>query len=137
MCKIPQPGPRIIQTRVCADNVVVVVGFFLCVCCLFVVFFQNSPLLLLQFYAHVEEAEWAIETMKEFNKPVACTMRICTVGDMDGVSPGDCAVRMVKAGKLLYVKTLRLCQRTGRTCISLGCSWFFGLSILLKNRSLE
>ena len=52
-----------------------------------------------QFFANVEEAEWAIETMKELNKPVACTLRICPVGDLDGVSPQDCAVRMVKAGK--------------------------------------
>ncbi|XP_072045474.1 betaine--homocysteine S-methyltransferase 1-like [Amphiura filiformis] len=59
---------------------------------------KGADFLLGEFYAHVEEAEWAIETMKEFNKPVACTMRICTVGDMDGVSPGDCAVRMAKAG---------------------------------------
>ena len=46
----------------------------------------------------MEEAEWAIMVMKEWNKPVACTMRICTVGDLGGVTPQDCAIRMAKAG---------------------------------------
>ena len=53
-----------------------------------------------KFFANVEEAEWAIEIMKELQKPIACTMRICPAGDHDGISPQDCAVRMAEAGKL-------------------------------------
>ncbi len=52
----------------------------------------------IQFLSYAEEAEWAIEVMKELNKPIACTMRISSSGDFGGVSPGECAVRMVKAG---------------------------------------
>ncbi len=57
-------------------------------------------IIFLKFYAHVEEAEWAIETMKDYNIPVACTMRICGIGDKDGVSTEECAVRMAEAGEL-------------------------------------
>ena len=59
---------------------------------------HSSILSSLQFFGYVEEAEWAIETMKESNKPVACTMRIGPMGDYKGVSPQDCAVRMARAG---------------------------------------
>ena len=47
----------------------------------------------------MEEAEWAIEVMKELGVPVACTMRVGPTGDFDDVSPGDCAVRMANTGK--------------------------------------
>ncbi|XP_072043049.1 betaine--homocysteine S-methyltransferase 1-like, partial [Amphiura filiformis] len=59
---------------------------------------KGVDFLLGEFYAHVGEAEWAIETMKEYNVPVACTMRICSVGDQNGVDTETCAVRMAKAG---------------------------------------
>ncbi|XP_072039941.1 betaine--homocysteine S-methyltransferase 1-like isoform X2 [Amphiura filiformis] len=59
---------------------------------------KGVDFLLGEFYAHVEEAEWAIEVMKEYKIPVACTMRICSTGDKDGVSTENCAIRMVKAG---------------------------------------
>ena len=35
----------------------------------------------------MEEAEWAIEVMKELGVPVACTMRVGPTGDFDDVSP--------------------------------------------------
>ena len=47
----------------------------------------------------MEEAEWAIEVMKELGVPVACTLRMGPTGDMQNISPGECAVRMTKAGK--------------------------------------
>lgn len=58
----------------------------------------NLELLLCQYYEHVEEAEWAIEVCKETGKPTACSLCIGPEGDLHGVSPGDCAVRLAKAG---------------------------------------
>lgn len=49
----------------------------------------------------MEEAEWAVQVLKSSGKPVAATMCIGPDGDLNGVSPGDCAVRLVKAGKTL------------------------------------
>lgn len=52
----------------------------------------------LQFFDHVEEAVWAVEVLKTSSKTVAATLCISPYGDMHGVSPGECAVRLVKAG---------------------------------------
>ena len=52
----------------------------------------------LQYFEHVEEAEWAVQVLKASGKPVAACMCIGPDGDMHGVSPGECAVRLVKAG---------------------------------------
>ena len=46
----------------------------------------------------MEEAEWAVEVMKSTGKPTAITMCIGPAGDSSGVSPGECAVRMARAG---------------------------------------
>ncbi|NXT12797.1 BHMT1 methyltransferase, partial [Prunella fulvescens] len=46
----------------------------------------------------IAEAVWAVEVLKESGKPVAATMCIGPEGDMHGVSPGQCAVQLVKAG---------------------------------------
>ena len=51
-----------------------------------------------QFFLHVEECEWAIEVCKEFNLPIAAMITIGPLGDFNDVSPGDCAVRMSRAG---------------------------------------
>ncbi|XP_027625759.1 S-methylmethionine--homocysteine S-methyltransferase BHMT2 isoform X2 [Tupaia chinensis] len=51
-----------------------------------------------KYFEHVEEAVWAVEVLKEFDKPVAVTMCIGPEGDMRGVTPGECAVKLVKAG---------------------------------------
>ncbi|PIK58113.1 putative betaine--homocysteine S-methyltransferase 1 [Apostichopus japonicus] len=59
---------------------------------------KKVDFLLAEFFAYIEEAEWAIEVMKGFGLPVACTMNIGPAGDRSGVSPGDCAIRMAKAG---------------------------------------
>ena len=42
--------------------------------------------------------EWAIEACKESGKPICATMCIGPEGDMHGVSAGECATRMAKAG---------------------------------------
>lgn len=52
-----------------------------------------------QYFEHVEEAVWAVEVLKEAGKPVAATLCIGPEGDLNGVSPGECAVRLAKAGK--------------------------------------
>lgn len=52
----------------------------------------------LQYFEHVEEAVWAVEVLKATGKPVAASLCIGPKGDMHGVSPGECAVRLVKAG---------------------------------------
>jgi len=52
-----------------------------------------------QYFEHVEEMEWAIEVATSTPLPVAATMCIGPEGDMHGVSAGNCAVRMAKAGK--------------------------------------
>lgn len=51
-----------------------------------------------QYFEHVEEAEWAVQVLKATGKPVAATLCIGPEGDLNGVSPGECGVRLVKAG---------------------------------------
>lgn len=52
----------------------------------------------LQYFEHVEEAEWAVQVLKTTGKPVAASLCIGPDGDLNRVSPGDCAVRLVNAG---------------------------------------
>jgi len=54
--------------------------------------------LLCEYFEHIEEIEWAIEVCKETGKAVAATMCIGPMGDIDGVSAAECAVRMARAG---------------------------------------
>jgi len=54
--------------------------------------------LIAEYYEHIEEIEWAIEVLKESELPVCANMCIGPEGDMHGVSAGECAVRMAKAG---------------------------------------
>lgn len=51
-----------------------------------------------EFFRHVEEAAWAVEVLKTSGKTVGATLCISPHGDMNGVPPGECAVRLVKAG---------------------------------------
>jgi len=63
------------------------------------VFLENKvDFMICEYYEHVEEMEWAIEVCKEGKLPIAATMCIGPEGDLHGVSTGECAVRMVKAG---------------------------------------
>jgi len=65
----------------------------------FEIYVKNKvDFLLAEFIGYVEEAEWAIEVLKTSGMPVACTLRIGPMGDLAGVSPGECAVRMARAG---------------------------------------
>jgi len=63
----------------------------------------------LQYFEHVEEAEWAVQVLKASGKPVAACMCIGPDGDMHGVSTGECAVRLVKAGEYI-LSCLVLCS---------------------------
>ncbi|XP_001640891.2 S-methylmethionine--homocysteine S-methyltransferase BHMT2 isoform X1 [Nematostella vectensis] len=58
----------------------------------------GMDLLIAEYISHVQEAEWMVEVMKESGKPVAVTMAISREGDRHGVLPGECAVRLVRAG---------------------------------------
>ncbi|XP_063589730.1 betaine--homocysteine S-methyltransferase 1-like isoform X1 [Penaeus indicus] len=51
-----------------------------------------------EFFMYVEEIEWVIEELLKSGLPVAATMSIGKEGDLAGVSPGECAVRMARAG---------------------------------------
>lgn len=59
---------------------------------------ENVDFLIAEYYEHIEEMEWAIETLKESGKPICANMCIGPEGDMHGNSAGECAVRMAKAG---------------------------------------
>uniref|UniRef100_I3KAP1 Betaine--homocysteine S-methyltransferase 1 n=1 Tax=Oreochromis niloticus TaxID=8128 RepID=I3KAP1_ORENI len=59
---------------------------------------KNVDFLIAEYFEHVEEAEWAVQVLKTSGKPVAASLCIGPKGDMHGVSPGECAVRLVKAG---------------------------------------
>ncbi|KXJ04753.1 S-methylmethionine--homocysteine S-methyltransferase BHMT2, partial [Exaiptasia diaphana] len=49
-------------------------------------------------FNHVEEAVWATEQCKKSGLPVAMCVSISEIGDLDGVLPDECAVRVAKAG---------------------------------------
>lgn len=59
---------------------------------------HNVDYILVEFFFNILEIEVAIKVAKQYNKPVAATMRIGPPGDLNGVSSGECAVRMAKAG---------------------------------------
>lgn len=59
---------------------------------------NNVDFLICEYFEHVEEITWAIEVCKETGLPVCSTMCIGHEGDMHGVSAGDCAVQMARAG---------------------------------------
>ncbi|XP_042880238.1 betaine--homocysteine S-methyltransferase 1-like [Penaeus japonicus] len=51
-----------------------------------------------EFFMYVEEIEWVIEEVLKSKLPVAATMCIGPEGDLAGVNPGQCGVRMARAG---------------------------------------
>jgi len=63
------------------------------------IFIKNKvDFLVCELFIYIEEMEWAIEVCKKAGLPIAATMCIGNEGDLHGVSPGDCAVRMTRAG---------------------------------------
>ena len=59
---------------------------------------NDIDMIICEYFRNIEEMEWAIELVRSKNKPVAATMCVGPKGDVDGVSLGECAVRMAKAG---------------------------------------
>lgn len=53
-----------------------------------------------QLFRYVEQAEWATEVIKARGKPVVVCLSISLTGDMTGILPGECAVRVARAGKI-------------------------------------
>ncbi|CAN8011979.1 unnamed protein product [Ixodes pacificus] len=63
------------------------------------VFVANKmDFLICEYFEHVEEMEMAIEVCKKTGLPTVASLCIGPEGDMHGVSAGQCAIRMVKAG---------------------------------------
>lgn len=62
-------------------------------------FVENKvDFLVAEYFEHIEEMEWAIESLKGSGLPVCSTMCIGPEGDLSDVSAEECAVRMAKAG---------------------------------------
>lgn len=59
---------------------------------------NDVELILCEYFRNIIEMEWAIEVAQEFNLPVAATMCMGPCGDENGVSVGECAIRMARAG---------------------------------------
>jgi len=63
------------------------------------VFKENGvDFMIAEYYEHVEEMVWAIETCLEYDFVTAANMCIGKEGDMHGTSTGDCALQMYEAG---------------------------------------
>uniref|UniRef100_A0A672HVT2 Betaine--homocysteine S-methyltransferase 1-like n=1 Tax=Salarias fasciatus TaxID=181472 RepID=A0A672HVT2_SALFA len=59
---------------------------------------KDIDFFMVEYFDYVEEAVWGVEVMKTGGKPVGATLCISPHGDREGVPPGECAVRLVKAG---------------------------------------
>merc|ERR1712029_266799 len=60
---------------------------------------NDIDMILCEYFRNIEEMEWALELVKKTtDKPCGATMCVGPNGDVDGVSLGECAVRMAKAG---------------------------------------
>jgi len=59
---------------------------------------NNVDFMIAEYFEHVEECEWAIESCLTLGIPVAANMCIGPDGDLHGNSCEECAVRMAKAG---------------------------------------
>ncbi|CAB3980175.1 betaine--homocysteine S-methyltransferase 1, partial [Paramuricea clavata] len=59
---------------------------------------HDSDFIIVEYFYSCEEAEWAVEVLKETGKPVMASLCISTQGDLKGVPTDECAVRLVKAG---------------------------------------
>jgi len=63
------------------------------------VFVENGvDFLIAEYFEHIEEMEWAVETCLQSRLPLVASMCIGPEGDLHGISAGECAVRMAKAG---------------------------------------
>ncbi|EDO48830.1 predicted protein, partial [Nematostella vectensis] len=58
----------------------------------------GMDLIIAEYISHVQEAEWMVEVIKESGMPTAVSLAISREGDHHGVLPGECALRLVRAG---------------------------------------
>ena len=77
---------------------------------------------------NIIEMEWMIEAVKKWGLPVVSTMSIGILGDTNGVSVGECGVRMVQAGA--DVGLFYLFMTRNRKCTSFILSFLVGLNCL-------
>jgi len=59
---------------------------------------KKVDFMIAEYFEHVEEAEWAIESCLKTGLPVACNMCIGPEGDLHGNSVEECTKRMANAG---------------------------------------
>lgn len=59
---------------------------------------HDVELLIVEYFNNMEEMEWALEVATKLGKPVAASMPLGPMGEKNGVSVGECAVRMAKGG---------------------------------------
>ncbi|KAI5946466.1 S-methylmethionine--homocysteine S-methyltransferase BHMT2 [Manis javanica] len=99
---------------------------------------KNVDFLIAEYFEHAEEAVWAVEVLKESGKPVAATMCIGPEGDMHDVTPGDCAVKLVKAGATIVGVNCRFGPETSLRTMKLMKEglWAAGLEAHLMVQSL-
>ncbi|XP_043861118.1 betaine--homocysteine S-methyltransferase 1-like isoform X2 [Dromiciops gliroides] len=87
---------------------------------------KNVDFLIAEYFEYCEEAVWAVEVLKESGKPVAATMCIGPEGDMHNLTPGECAVRLVKAGLEPRLATRWDIQKYAREAYNLGVRYIGG-----------
>lgn len=60
---------------------------------------NNVDFMIVEYFNHVQECEWAIETVKEIiDCPVMSILSVDDNGDVDGIPCEVCSVRMVQSG---------------------------------------
>jgi len=62
---------------------------------------NNVDFIILEYFRNVEECEWALECLASTGLPVFANLCIGPRGDSAGVSPGECALRLARAGALV------------------------------------
>jgi len=58
-----------------------------------------TSITIVQYIGSVEEAEWAIEVLKQKNVPIAVTLSISPLGDFNNVPVEECGRRLAQAGR--------------------------------------
>ncbi|CAH2297271.1 betaine--homocysteine S-methyltransferase 1 [Pelobates cultripes] len=87
---------------------------------------KNVDFLIAEYFEHVEEAVWAVEVLKGSGKPVAATLCIGPEGDLNGVPPGECAVRLAKAALEPRIVTRWDIHKYARDAYNLGVRYIGG-----------
>ena len=77
-----------------------------------------------------------VEVMKASGKPTAVTMAISDLGDRHGITPGECALRLVRAGTLDEIRATRSKMRLAKRVSSVEPfpieGWILGFKRQIK-----